>query len=150
MIRYPILYVEDSADDVVLLRHAFKRAEILNPLQIAEDGQVAIEYLSGAARFSNREQFPMPRIVLLDFKLPRMLGIEVLQWIRGQSTLRRLPVILFSASAQKSDVDRCYELGVNAFIVKPSSIDALADICRAFQHFWLVHNVYPTIDNVAS
>ena len=143
MSQYPVLYVEDNADDVLLLRHAFKRADILDPVQFAQDGQEAIDYLAGAGKFSDRKKYPMPRLVLLDLKLPKKTGIEVLQWIREQPALRKLPVIILSASAQKSDVGRCYELGVNAFLVKPSSIDTLGDMCRAIQHFWLTYNVFP-------
>ena len=143
MSQYPVLYVEDNADDVQLLRHAFKRADILDPVQFAQDGQEAIDYLAGAEKFSDRQKYPMPRLVLLDLKLPRKTGIEVLQWIREQPALRKLPVIILSASAQKSDVGRCYELGANAFLVKPSSIDTLGDMCRAIQHFWLTYNVFP-------
>ena len=143
MSQYPVLYVEDNADDVLLLRHAFKRADILDPVQFAQDGQEAIDYLAGAEKFSDRQKYPMPRLVLLDLKLPKKTGIEVLQWIREQPALRKLPVIILSASAQKSDVARCYELGANAFLVKPSSIDTLGDMCRAIQHFWLSYNVFP-------
>ena len=143
MSQYPVLYVEDNADDVLLLRHAFKRADILDPVQFAQDGQEAIDYLAGAEKFSDRQKYPMPRLVLLDLKLPKKTGIEVLQWIREQPALRKLPVIILSASAQKSDVGRCYELGANAFLVKPSSIDTLGDMCRAIQHFWLSYNVFP-------
>ena len=143
MSQYPVLYVEDNADDVLLLRHAFKRADILDPVQFAQDGQEAIDYLAGAEKFSDRQKYPMPRLVLLDLKLPRKTGIQVLQWIREQPALRKLPVIILSASAQESDVGRCYELGANAFLVKPSSIDTLGDMCRAIQHFWLSYNVFP-------
>jgi len=94
MSQYPVLYVEDNADDVLLLRHAFKRADILDPVQFAQDGQEAIDYLAGAGKFSDRKKYPMPRLVLLDLKLPKKTGIEVLQWIREQPALRKLPVTL--------------------------------------------------------
>src|SRR5437879_12450070 len=143
MSQYLVLYVEDNADDVLLLRHAFKRADILDPVQFAQDGQEAIDYLAGAEKFSDRQKYPMPRLVLLDLKLPRKTGIEVLQWIRGQPVLRKLPVIILSASAQKSDVGRCYEVGANAFLVKPTGIDTVGDMCRAIQHSWMAYDVFP-------
>lgn len=139
----PILYVEDNEDDVLLLRFAFKRADILNPLHFARDGQEAIDYLAGAEKFSDRAKYPIPSLVLLDLKLPKKMGMEVLQWIRQESGMRKLPVIILSASGQKSDLERCYGLGANAFLVKPSDAESLADMCRALKHFWLTYNVPP-------
>ena len=143
MNRFSILYVEDNEDDVLLLRFAFKRADILNPLHFAQDGQEAIDYLAGAGKFSDRAKYPIPSLVLLDLKLPKKMGMEVLHWIREESSVRKLPVVILSASAQKSDVDRCYEFGANAFLVKPSDADGLADMCQALKHFWLTYNIFP-------
>ena len=143
MNQFSILYVEDNEDDVLLLRFAFKRADILNPLHFAQDGQEAIDYLAGAGKFSDRAKYPIPSLVLLDLKLPKKMGMEVLHWIREESSVRKLPVVILSASAQKSDVDRCYEFGANAFLVKPSDADGLADMCRALKHFWLTYNIFP-------
>ncbi len=139
----PILHVEDSPEDVFLLRHAFGTAEIANPVQVVWDGQQAIEYLSGEGQFADRIKFPVPGLVLLDLKLPHKMGLDVLRWIRQRPELKSLIVIILSASINEGDVQRAYELGANAFLVKPSSIIELADICRALKHFWLVHNTPP-------
>src|SRR5688572_19839953 len=112
----PILYVEDSEDDVFFLKRAFKAAEVPNPLQVARDGQEAIDYLAGLEKFSDRERHPLPCLVLLDFKLGGKMGLDVLRWIRERPALRKLLVIILSSSSQRADVDRAYELGANAFL----------------------------------
>ena len=139
---HPILHVEDSAEDVFLVQYAFKRAEITNPVQVVTDGQMAIDYLSGAGKFTDRTQFPLPGFVLLDLKLPHVIGMEVLAWIRQQPSLKRLIVIILSSSGQEGDIARAYELGVNGFLVKPADANTLADMCKALKHFWLTYNQY--------
>ena len=129
--------------DAFLLQYAFQRAEITAPLQVVTDGQMAIDYLSGAGKFSDRTQFPLPGLVLLDLKLPYVLGMEVLAWIRQQPSLKRLIVIILSASVNEGDIAKAYELGVNAFLVKPSDLDTLADMSKALKLFWLTHNKSP-------
>jgi CheY-like chemotaxis protein len=137
---HPILHVEDSDEDVFLVQYAFKRAEITNPAQVVTDGQMAIDYLSGAGKFTDRTQFPLPGLVLLDLKLPHVIGMEVLAWIRQQPSLKPLIVIILSSSGQEGDIARAYELGVNGFLVKPADANTLADMCKALKHFWLTYN----------
>ena len=138
-----ILQVEDCEEDVFLLKYAFKRAEIENPVYVAVDGQQAIEYLGGAGTYSDRKQYPLPCLVLLDLKLPRKKGLEVLEWIRAEPTLKWLIVIILSSSIHDKDVERAYQLGANAFLMKPSDTATLADIAQALKQFWLVHNCPP-------
>jgi len=143
MTRRTILQVEDREEDVFLLRYAFKRAGIENPIQVAVDGQQAVDYLSGKGSYSDRLQFPLPQLVLLDLQLPHLTGLQVLEWIRQQPALKSLIVIVLSSSIHEGDIRRAYELGANAFLVKPSSTDTLADMSVALKHFWLTHNTYP-------
>jgi CheY-like chemotaxis protein len=138
-----ILQVEDREEDVFLLKYALQRAEISNPVQVAADGREAVEYLAGEGKFADRTKFPLPALVLLDLKLPHLMGLEVLQWIRQQPALKPLIVIILSSSIHGEDVRRAYELGANAFLVKPSDTNVLADICRSIKHFWLTHNLLP-------
>ena len=140
MSLHPILHVEDSDADVFLVQYAFKRAEIINPVQVVTDGQMAIDYLSGAGKFTDRTQFPLPGLVLLDLKLPHVIGMEVLAWIRQQPSLKRLIAIILSSSGQEGDIVRAYELGVNGFLVKPADANTLADMCKALKHFWFMYN----------
>lgn len=138
-----ILHVEDREEDVFLLRYAFKRAGIETPVEVVSDGKEAIDFLGGTGKFAGRSEFNPPCLVLLDLKLPQKMGLEVLEWIRSQPALRRLIVIILSSSIHEGDVQRAYELGVNAFLVKPASTDTLADMCVALKHFWLIHNHSP-------
>ena len=140
---HPILHVEDRQEDVFPLQYAFKRAEITNPVQVVMDAQQAIDYLAGAGQFGNRRQFPLPCTVLLDLKLPHKMGLEVLRWIRQQPSLKRLIVIILSSSSHEGDIRQAYDLGANAFLVKPSGLDKLTEMCRALKEFWFIHNCPP-------
>jgi two-component system response regulator len=137
-----ILQVEDDANDVFLFRHAMKKAGVTNPLQVATDGQEAIDYLSGTGKFEDREQFPLPDLVLLDLKLPGGMGLDVLRWIRKQPGMAPVIVIL-SASAEDEDIATAYLLGANAFLTKPSEASKLESMVRAIKDFWLTHNTLP-------
>jgi len=136
----PILYAEDDEHDVFFLRHAFQEAGITNPLHIASNGQEAIDYLSGAGDFADRSRYPLPRLILLDLKMPRITGMEVLAWIRQASKLPPLPVIVLSSSAQPRDIERAFALGANAFVVKPGSVEDRLCLARGIKEFWLRFN----------
>ena len=140
----PILHVEDSEEDVFLLRYAFQRADIKTPVQVVEDGQEAIDYLAGIGKFADRQEFPLPCLVLLDLKLPQKMGLEVLEWTRQQPAVKSLVVIILSSSVHEGDLRRAYELGANAFLVKPSNANTMAEMCKALSHFWLTFNRTPT------
>jgi len=137
-----ILQVEDEANDVFLLQRAFRQAGVANPVQVATDGQMAIDYLSGAGPFANRHQYPLPGLVLLDLKLPRKSGREVLQWIRAQPGLRRTVVIVFTSGPYIGDVGLAYDLGANSFIVKPVDFMQYVSIARLLKDWWLGHNLF--------
>src|ERR1700712_4146196 len=130
-----ILQVEDDPNDVFLLQHALQKAGVRNPFQVVNDGQEAINYLSGAGHFADRQKFPFPCLVLLDLKLPLVMGLDVLKWIRQQVEIP-LVVIVFSASAEDSDVAKAYRLGANAFLTKPSEASKLNDMVKAISDFW--------------
>lgn len=138
-----ILQVEDREEDVFLLHRALKRAALEANVQVASDGQEAVDYLAGHGKFADRQQFPLPYLVLLDLKLPQRMGLDVLAWIRAQPVFRPLIVIVLSSSIHEDDVRRAYELGANAFLVKPSDTHTLADMCQALKHFWLTYNQPP-------
>jgi CheY-like chemotaxis protein len=124
------------------MNHAMKQAEVLNPIQVVSDGQQAIDYLKGEGRFADREQFPMPCLVLLDMQLPRLTGFEVLRSIRQQLGMV-IPVIMLTSSADDADVVTAYRLGANAFLTKPSQPGVLQDMVNAIKAFWLTHNALP-------
>jgi len=138
----PILQVDDDPNDVFLLQHAMAKAGVTNPLQVATDGQQAINYLSGAGKFADRKEFPQPCLVLLDLKLPHVMGLDVLKWIREQPGPALVTIIL-SASAEDADIAAAYRLGANAFLTKPSEASKLEDMAKAIKDFWLTHNTLP-------
>jgi len=102
-----------------------------------------MDYLNGTAPFGDRGRQPAPRLVLLDLKLPRKSGFEVLVWVRQRPELRTLPIVIFTSSAHDHDVHRAYELGANAYLVKPSSLDQLFETVKAIKDFWLTLNRIP-------
>ncbi len=133
-----ILHVEDNPDDVMLMNLAFTRAGIAAKLQVVNDGDEAIAALSNGVM----DGVP-PVCVLLDVKLPRISGLEVLEWIRKQPHLRRLPVILLTSSSQTADINRAYDLGANSFLVKPPDLDSLTQLVKTVAHYWVQTNVRP-------
>ena len=139
---HSILIVEDNSDDLFILKRALRLAGTPNDLQHAEDGQKAIDYLRGVGPFEDRKTYQLPSLILLDLKLPTKNGFEVLEWIRQQPLLKRIIVLILTSSSEDKDVCRAYDLGANAFLVKPSSAEKLTDIVRALDIFWLRYNTY--------
>lgn len=140
-----ILLVEDNLKDVALVQRAFRKAQISTPLQVVTDGEQAIAYLQGESPYHDRTQYPLPVLILLDLKLPRRSGTEVLSWLRQQPGLRRIPVVMLTASREEVDVNQTYDLGVNAYIVKPVSFDNLVKILETLNAHWLMLNEKPQI-----
>ena len=138
----PILQVDDDPNDVLFLQKAMKKVGVTNPIQVAQDGQQAIDYLKGSGKFADREQFPLPCLVLLDLKLPYVMGLDVLQWIRQESGTM-LVVVILSASGEEHDIATAYRLGANGFLVKPSQAIKLEEMAKAIRDFWLTHNILP-------
>src|SRR5262249_53428892 len=122
-----ILLVEDEPNDAFFFQHCVTRAGISNPVFVARDGREAIDYLLGAAPFADRENHPLPWLMVLDLKLPRATGFEVLEHVRRQPGLRNLIILVLTSSSSQADIERAYELGVNAYLVKPSDSRQLAD-----------------------
>jgi len=123
-----LLLVEDNEDDVFLMKRALKGARVVNPLLVVEDGQQAVDYLGGAGKFADREQYPLPAVVFLDLKLPLLSGHDVLAWIRRQRELESLVVIVLTSSNEPSDLNRCYALGANSYVVKPPTPEQFAAV----------------------
>jgi len=143
MNSFSILYVEDEETDVLLLQHALAKAGIRNPLQTVKDGKLAKDYLAGDGPFADRKLHPLPGLVLLDLNLPYWSGLEVLEWIRQQPHLRRVPVIIFSSSSRPDDIAQAYDAGANAYVVKPNALSELTALTLALRDFWLLHNQLP-------
>jgi len=144
-----ILLVEDEENDVVFMEMALKKEGLASALQVAEDGQAALDYLSGAGEFADRARFPIPALVFLDLKLPRVMGMDVLKWIRDQSELDTMVVIMLTSSQQRSDIRGACALGANSYLVKPSNPLDLAQIVDLVKRYWLQLN-QPTAAAMAS
>jgi CheY-like chemotaxis protein len=135
--NYTILLVEDDHNDVLLIKRAFEKVKIANPIIVMNDGEEAISYLAGREPYVERA---LPMLVLLDLKLPRKSGHEVLEWLRQQQTLKRLPVVVLTASSESSDINRAYDLGANSYLVKPVTFDALVEMVTTLNLYWLILN----------
>jgi CheY-like chemotaxis protein len=141
-----ILQVEDDANDVFFFQRAMAKLGAAGSVQVARDGQQAIDYLNGTGKFADRSKFPLPALVLLDLKLPRVMGLEVLKWIRKQPGVPRI-VIILSASADQGDIAAAYRLGANAFLIKPAEVSKLDELARSIKDFWLKCNSPPQEDS---
>lgn len=137
-----VLVAEDSETDLLLLRRAFARSGDAS-LHAVADGDAAIAWLAGAGAYFDRERFPFPDLLLLDLKLPRRTGLEVLDWLRAQEPLKRLPAIVLTSSRDPRDVNRAYDLGANSYLVKPVGFDDLTELVRAVRGYWTGWNEAP-------
>jgi CheY-like chemotaxis protein len=141
-----LLVVEDDANDRFLIERAIRKSQIANPLRMVEDGEQAIAYLSGEGRFTDRAEFPLPILVLLDLKLPRRSGIEVLTWIRANPRFLTLPVVVLTSSPESGDVRRAYQAGANSYLVKPVAFEGLHKMIESVGLYWLVLSRLPEVD----
>jgi CheY-like chemotaxis protein len=119
------------------MKRALQSARIANPVLVVKTGPEAMDYLSGAGKFADRDNYPMPAVVFLDLKLPFLYGHEVLAWIRNQRELESLIVIVLTSSNEASDLSRCYALGANSYLVKPPTPEQLEALAKAFKWPWL-------------
>jgi CheY-like chemotaxis protein len=143
-----ILQVDDEKDDIFLFQYAMKKAGENVLIQVATDGQKAIEYLNAAGSLTKCDGFPSPSLVMLDLKLPYMTGLEVLKWIRQEAFLS-IPVVILSSSENESDIAAAYALGANAYLVKPCDTSQFMQIAKTIHDFWLMQNrLHPNAEPV--
>jgi CheY-like chemotaxis protein len=138
-----ILLVEDNPDDVKLTLRALKKSNILNDVVVAEDGVEALDYLLGTGKFSGRDTSILPQVVLLDLKMPRMDGLEVLHRIRADERTKLLPVVVLTTSSEEKDRIESYKLGANSYIRKPVDFNQFAEAVFQLGLYWLVLNEGP-------
>jgi two-component system response regulator len=139
-----ILLAEDSPADAEMAIDALREANLLNPIVHVEDGVEALDWLLRRGAHADRPE-GLPAVLLLDIKMPRMDGLEVLQAIRSDANLRRLPVVILSSSREESDLARSWDLGVNAYVVKPVDVDQFFNAVKMLGTFWAVVNQAPDI-----
>lgn len=138
-----ILQVEDSSDDAMLTLHALKKADVKNRVEVVADGAEAIDFLFCKGRFAERKPADLPAFVLLDLKLPKVDGFEVLRSIRGDRRTALLPVVVFTSSREEKDVALAYELAANSYIRKPVDFGRFAETIRQIGSYWLELNEAP-------
>jgi CheY-like chemotaxis protein len=141
-----ILLVEDRQDDVILIERAFNNAGIRNPFFVVRDGEEGMAYLHGTGKYANRDEFPLPDIMLLDLKMPKMDGFEVLHEVRKNKNFAALRIIVLTSSEEIYDVNRAYDLGANSFLVKPLEFENFTAMMRTLSAFWLRQSRAPIVE----
>ena len=132
-----MLLVEDDDNDVFFFERACQKVGMTLPLHRVRDGDEAMQYLGGVGKYADRQIHPFPGLVLLDLKMPRKDGFELISWVRSSPGLRRLPLIVLSSSKEATDVNRAYDLGANSYLVKPVRFEQLVAVMQQFQLYWL-------------
>jgi CheY-like chemotaxis protein len=143
---FAVLLVEDDLTDVFLVKRAFKAAQIKNPLQVVTDGEEAINYLRGAGKYADRATYPLPKLIVMDIKMPRLTGFEVLAWVKSDPLLRRIPIVIVSSSDNPADINRAYESGVNAYMVKPVDYRKVEHLFSSLTHYWGLECAKPELE----
>ncbi|HHY86457.1 MAG TPA: response regulator [Verrucomicrobia bacterium] len=135
--RVTVLHVDDDPNDTALLQAASRKAGVNFALQNVEDGEQAMAYLNGSGGYSDRQQYPPPALVLLDLKMPRATGFDILRWIRHHPEWDDLPVVVLSGSELQEDIRKAYADGANSYLIKPLGFEALVDLARSINSVWL-------------
>lgn len=138
-----ILLVEDNPNDAELALHAFKRYKISNSVHVVRDGAEALDYVFGEGSYVGRSVLDQPKVILLDLKLPKVDGLEVLRRIREDSRTRSIPVVVLTSSREDRDIAECYNLGVNSYITKPVDFEQFTEAARILGFYWLLLNQPP-------
>jgi len=135
-----ILLVEDDENDVLVMTMALEKAGLTCPIRVASDGREAQDYLSGAGIFADRHEYPLPYLIFLDLKLPRVMGLEVLKWVRERPEFDSIIVLILSSSSMPEDIQGAYHLHANGYLVKPYSLEKLEHMTQAIKEFWFGQN----------
>jgi CheY-like chemotaxis protein len=136
--NYTILLVEDDENDAMLLKMAFEKNNIPNPVHWVKDGLEAVAYLNGDDIYADRRKYPFPEVLLLDLKMPRMTGLELLAWISEHPEYKVIPTIIMTSSRQELDIENAYKLGANTYMTKPISFDELAQMVKLTHEYWAI------------
>jgi two-component system, response regulator len=138
-----ILLVEDNPDDVSLTLHAFKKHNLSNRIHVCRDGAEALDYLFGEGEYQGRNIENVPKVVLLDLKLPKVNGLEVLKRVKSDPSTQKIPIVVLTSSREEQDLVECYRLGVNSYIVKPVDFEQFTDAVQKVGLYWMLLNEAP-------
>ncbi len=144
--KFSILLIEDDPNDQILIRRAVKKANILNSVFVLGDGEKAIQYLSGEKDYSDRSKHPLPILIILDLKMPKVSGLDVIEYVKKQPLIKRIPIIVLTSSKDTSDINSAYDLGVNSYLVKPVKFEDLVNIMVNMASFWISSNIHPQLE----
>ena len=140
-----ILLADDSEDDLMLMRFAYRKSGINPTFHEVHDGEEAIAYLKGEGIYADRDKYALPSVMLLDLKMPKINGFEVLEWVRTQPHIRRIAIMILTSSMRIEDVERAFDLGANSFLVKPGTLEELTKLIQCL-HDWLQINHFPPLN----
>ena len=141
----PIMHVEDDENDAFLLGRAMGIANVAHPVQAMKNAALAVNYLLGIPPFENRHHHPLPSLILLDWNMPQLGGLEFLKWRESQPMIKRVPVIVLTSSQQTTDVTAAYEAGANGYLTKPVSFNGFVEMAKAIRMYWLMQNHYAVL-----
>ncbi len=147
--RRTILIVDDDENDISLTKRAFTASNVHCTLQLLRNGQETVDYLRGHGRYADRGKYPLPIMILMDLNMPIMDGFQVLEWLRGQPSIKAIPVVVFSSSDSPADITRAYDLGANSFMTKSISYDGLLAKLKTVSQYWLEYCKHPTVSESA-
>jgi len=140
-----ILIIEDESADAALLLRGFEKAQVLNPVVHLTNGDDALRYLAGKGEYSDRKKHPLPALMLLDLKLPGMTGIQLLQWMRVQGEIKRIPVVVLTSDENPDTINAAYDLGANSYLVKPGNAAEINRMVQTIQRYWMKLNEPPPL-----
>ncbi|MCK9206240.1 MAG: response regulator [Salinivirgaceae bacterium] len=138
-----ILLVEDNHMDVILTLDAFKEARLKNTIHVARNGQEALDYLFGKDKYANRDEFPIPALILLDLKMPKIDGFEVLRQVKSTEKLKRIPIVILTSSKEEGDRALSYDIGANSYLLKPVSFEGFTEVVKKIDDYWFSLNIKP-------
>jgi CheY-like chemotaxis protein len=138
-----ILLVEDNSDDVEITLRAFRKSKVLSEIVVVRDGVEALDYMFAEGSYAGQKTNPPPDVILLDLKLPKVGGLEVLRRLRGEERTRRVPVVVLTSSNEEKDIQSSYDLGANSFVRKPVDFTQFMEVARQLGQYWLVINEWP-------
>lgn len=140
-----ILLIEDESADATLLLRGFEKAQVENPIIHLNNGDDALRYLAGKGEYADRNKYPLPALMLLDLKLPGTTGIQLLQWMRVQGEIKRIPVVVLTSDDNPETINAAYDLGANSYLVKPGNPAEIARMVQSIQRYWVKLNEPPPL-----
>jgi two-component system response regulator len=142
--EFEILLVEDTRSDAEMIIRAIRKGKITNSILRLQDGKEALDFIFGTGEYTGRDIHQKPKVILLDLKMPKVNGIQVLQQLKANDLTKQIPIVVLTSSKENPDVEQCYALGVNSFIVKPVEFEDFMNVVSSLGVYWINHNQAPS------